>query len=123
VRTLPIIASHASWHTNASEPPRPFILVELSEYMTAQTFSLCRDVMRARLLPAAPKLILTDPERRRLDESPDAAFYASPRTMQHAEPQFIAAVTGEARLPAGCLHVVQPQLNRCIHGSTAQPLV
>jgi hypothetical protein len=62
------------------------------------------------LLRAAPKLILTEPERRRLDESADAAFYASPRTMQHAEPQFIAAVTGEAPVPAiWCLHVLQLQ--------------
>ncbi|WIA34988.1 hypothetical protein OEZ86_013268 [Tetradesmus obliquus] len=51
----------------------------------------------------APKLVLTDAERARLDESPDAGFYAAPRTMQHAEPQFIAALTGvySALLPPG----------------------
>ncbi|KAF6255779.1 hypothetical protein COO60DRAFT_1462029 [Scenedesmus sp. NREL 46B-D3] len=57
---------------------------------------------RYSMLPA-PKLILTAAERTRLDESPDAAFYASPRTMQHAGPQFIAALTGIYRslLPPG----------------------
>lgn len=47
------------------------------------------------LLPPAPKLVLTDAERARLDESPDAGFYAAPRTMQHVEPQFITALTGD----------------------------
>uniref|UniRef100_A0A383VHU0 Methyltransferase type 11 domain-containing protein n=1 Tax=Tetradesmus obliquus TaxID=3088 RepID=A0A383VHU0_TETOB len=51
----------------------------------------------------APKLVLTDAERARLDESPDAGLYAAPRTMQHVEPQFIAALTGvySALLPPG----------------------
>lgn len=41
----------------------------------------------------APKLVLTDADRRRLDESPDADFYGTPRMMQHADEAFIAALS------------------------------
>jgi hypothetical protein len=47
----------------------------------------------------APKLILTDDERRRLDESPDASFYATPRMMQHIDEAAVEALTGKAASP------------------------
>lgn len=51
----------------------------------------------------APKLVLSEAERARLDEAPDTVFYATPRTMQHAEPQLIDALTRlyASLLPAG----------------------
>jgi hypothetical protein len=52
------------------------------------------------MLAAAPKLVLSDAERARLDEAPDTVFYATPRIMQHAEPQFIDALTSEPGPPA-----------------------
>lgn len=43
----------------------------------------------------APKLILSDAERQRLDDSPDATFYSTPRMMQHADDDFIKALTSK----------------------------
>lgn len=44
---------------------------------------------------SAPKMVLSDAERQRLDEAPDAQFYATPRMMQHADEAFIAALGRE----------------------------
>jgi hypothetical protein len=49
----------------------------------------------ALLLPSAPKLILSSAERQRLDDSPDAAFYSTPRMMQHADDDFIEALSSK----------------------------
>jgi hypothetical protein len=49
----------------------------------------------------APKLILSDAERQRLDDSPDAAFYSTPRMMQHADDDFIEALTSKRTLLLG----------------------
>eukprot|EP00775_Hariotina_reticulata_P008339 gene8339-8524_t len=40
-----------------------------------------------------PKLLLADSERTKLDNNPDTWFYCTPRMMQHADPELLAALT------------------------------
>ena len=44
--------------------------------------------------PAAPRRVLNEAERRRLDEAQDANFYATARMMHHADAAWRAQLTG-----------------------------
>lgn len=54
----------------------------------------CVVLLAAQLLFTAPKLLLTEAERVRLDEAPDSVFYATPRMMQHAAAEDLEALAG-----------------------------
>lgn len=43
---------------------------------------------------AAPRLLLSDADRQRLDPSPDGAFYATPRMMHHTDAAWRAQLAG-----------------------------
>lgn len=71
-------------------------------------------------LSAAPKLILSDAERQRLDESPDGQFYNTPRMMQHADDSFLQALTGQSPGP-GHILFAQQTVQDCYSATFSQP--